>query len=149
MARIWTMVLIAALAGCGSLAGLAPSDVEIATNPENSHCVLKGRDFTAEVDTPAKVAVPVSAAPVSVTCTAEGRRPTVFSLRATGSGWSWGNSALIGVTAGGAVLGLLFDETTGGGNSYARSVKYDLDPDRPRAVHTNERGGERMILQAR
>jgi len=139
----------AALAACGSLVGLTSSTVQVATNPPNSHCVLKGHDFTAAIDTPASVEVPKAAAPVTVTCTAEGRRPTSYTLTASSNGWNWGNSALIGVSSGAAVLALVVDETWGGGHGYAESVKYELDPDRPRAVHTVERGGENMTFQAR
>ncbi len=156
MAQHWakTVLTVAAFTvapGCASVLSSTESTVQISTNPPKAHCDLKGLGgFTAGIETPASVTIPSSAAPVIVTCVAEGRKPTSYTLDAAADGWIWGNSALVMVTGGAAVLGLLVDEGRGAGKSYAETVNYDLDPDRPRSVHTLERGGgNEMTLQAR
>ena len=116
-----------------------------------SHCELSGRDgFTATVDTPAKITIPHSAAPVQVACTAPGHRRTVNTLSATSSGWIWGNSALMVVTGGAVVLGLVVDEALGSNWTYPSDAKFDLDVDRQRPVRATSRDGSQDLnLKAR
>lgn len=143
-------VAVLAVGACASIVGSTESTVQIRTDPDSSHCDLHGRGgYVAAVETPASVTIPSSAAPVSVTCTAPGRRATTNTLDATANGWMWGNSALVMVTGGAAVLGLLVDESRGAGRAYVESVEYRLDSGAPRSVLTRDRGtGSRMTLQA-
>ncbi len=142
---------VMAVGACASIAGSNSTTVQFSTNPAGGHCDLRGTaGYAASVDTPASLDVPTSAAPVIVTCTAQGRRPTTYSLDASANGWRWGNSALIVVTGGAAVLGLLVDESRNAGMSYVDAVRYDLDPDRPRTIVARDRtGGETLTLQTR
>jgi len=146
MGRWWRKGVIAVvmLGGCASLVSTNHSTVQINTNPSNAQCTLKGHGFATAVTTPARVTLPSSAAPLIVTCVAYGWRPTSFTLDATADGWIWGNSALVAVTGGAAVLGLLFDESRDAGKVYSGTVNYDLDQDHPRTVltHTRLNGGE-------
>jgi len=83
-------------------------------------------------------------------CSADGWRPTSYSLDATADGWIWGNSALVVVTGGAAVLGLLVDESRDAGMVYSETVNYELDRDRPRTVFTSDRvNGIDTTLQTR
>lgn len=131
------------LAACASVVGSTESQVHIRTNPDKARCDLKGHGgYAASVETPAALTVPVSAAPVTVTCAAAGFRPTSYTLDATADGWIWGNAAFMVATGGVAVLGALVDENRGAGKSYAEEVRYDLAPDRPRPVRVKSRGGD-------
>jgi hypothetical protein len=138
------MVLVAALllAGCASMINGSSSEVNIATRPDGAHCRLSGGDgFTADITTPARLEIPHKAAPVTVTCDAPGFRRTVNTLNAGGSGWLWGNSALIAVTGGAAVLGLLVDEAMGATTSYGSDFSMDLDHGRERQLRATQRNG--------
>ncbi len=141
--------MAAGVAACASLAGSTESTVKITTNPAAAQCTLKGRDgFRAQVATPASVTLPNAAAPVMVTCTAPGYRPTSYALDISSNGWIWANSALVAVTGGAAVLGLLVDESRDAGKSYQDTVNYDLESGRPRDVQAIQRNGGEMHLQA-
>lgn len=131
-----------ALTSCASVVGSTESTVQIKTNPAQAHCQLKGYDFNAEVDTPAELSVPHSAAPVTVHCTAPGFRPTSYTLDAKSDGWIWGNSAFIVATGGIAILGAVVDESRGAGRSYAEEVQYDLAPERTRVLRARDRSGD-------
>ena len=152
MTRRWAgavMAVAVGLAGCASLAGPTASTVKINTNPAAARCTLTGHGgFHAALTTPGSVSVPASAAPVIVTCTAPGRRPTSYTLDASANGWIWANSALVAVTDGAAVLGLLVDESRDAGRVYQDTVTYDLQSAQPRDVHLRQRTGGETTLRA-
>ncbi|OAN44676.1 hypothetical protein A6A04_07550 [Paramagnetospirillum marisnigri] len=129
----------------------AQSDVQIRTNPDKAQCRLSGRGgYNAEIETPAKVTIPHSAAPVTVTCEAPGFRRTVASLQANSSGWIWANSGFIVATGGAAVLGLVVDEALGSDWTYRKDVNLELDAERVRPVRVRSRdGSEDLRLEAR
>lgn len=139
-----------AVAACASVVGSTESSVQIRTNPDQASCQLKGRDYSASVQTPAELTIPHSAAPVTVSCLAPGFRVTTYTLDAKGDGWIWGNSAFMLATGGIAVLGALVDESRGAGRAYADQVHYDLTPDTARMVRARDRAGDvDLHLQAR
>lgn len=154
-ARVFSMgvagTALVVLAACASVVGSTESDVQIRTNPDKARCDLRGYEgFAASVETPASVAIPTTAAPVTVTCQAPGFRPTSYTLDASADGWIWGNSALFLASGGVAVLGALVDESRAAGKSYAEEVHYQLSPDRPRPVRARSRdGGQDLNLLAR
>ena len=139
------------ITACASAFNPPSSDVQISTNPPQSHCELSGRDgFAAVVDTPSKLSIPHAAAPVQVVCTAPGHRRTVNTLNATSSGWIWGNSALIAVTGGAMVLGLVVDEALGSNWTYPSDANFDLDVERQRPIRVRSRDGSQDLdLKAR
>jgi len=146
MARLAVCGGLVAVASCASAVNPRESEVQIRTNPDAAHCVLSGReDYRAEVDTPAMMTIPHSAAPVQVACTAPGHRRTVNVLGATSSGWIWGNSALLMVTGGAAVLGLVVDEALGSDWTYPGDAKFDLDAERQRSVRIQTRDGSQDL----
>lgn len=140
-----------AVTACASVVGSTSSDVQIRTKPDKARCELRGFEgYSATIETPATVTIPTKAAPVTVTCAAPGFRPSSYTLDASANGWIWGNTALMTVTGGVAVLGALVDETRSAGRSYAEEVQYDLSPERPRPVRVRTRSGETELhLQAR
>lgn len=142
---------IATLAACASVVSSTKSDVQIRTNPDKAQCDLRGfGGYAASVETPATLAVPASAAPVTVTCKAPGFRPTSHTLNTSADGWIWGNSVFMVATGGVAILGALVDESRSAGKSYAEEVHYDLSPDKPRPVRVRTRAGDTDLnLQAR
>lgn len=151
--QFWVGLLgIAGLTACASVVSPSTTDVQIRTNPDAAQCDLTGfEDFSASVHTPASVAIPTNASPVTVVCRAPGFRPTSYTLTAsTQDGWVWGNSAFVFATGGVAILGALVDEGRSAGKSYADQVQYDLNPDQPRQVRVRSRDGNvQMDLQAR
>ena len=152
MLRRWgsAVMALAMLGGCASIISTNRSTVQISTNPSNAQCTVKGRGFATQITTPASLTLPASAAPLIVTCAAEGWRPTSYSLDATADGWIWGKSALVVVTGGAAMLGLLVDESRDAGKVYREAVTYELDRDRPRTVFTSDRlNGVDTTLQTR
>ena len=140
-----------AVAACASAINPSASDVQIRTNPDRAHCEMTGGEgYRAEIDTPAVVTIPHSAAPVQVACTAPGRRRTVNTLSATSSGWIWGNTALLMVTGGAAVLGLVVDDALGSNWTYPSDAIFDLDAERQRSVQVKARDGSQTLdLKAR
>ncbi len=154
MVRRWrgaavVAAMAAGVAGCGSLAGPTASTVTINTNPAAAQCTLTGHGgFHAAVTTPGSVSVPAAAAPVLVTCTAPGRRPTSYTLDASANGWVWVDSALGAVADGAAVLGLPVAASDDAGRVYQGTVNYDLESGRPRDVHVLQRNGGETTLQA-
>jgi len=152
MVRWWGSVAMAVvmLGGCASIVSSNRSTVQITSNPANADCTIKGHGFATRVTTPASLVLPSSAAPLIVTCVADGWRPTSYSLDATADGWIWGNSALVVVTGGAAVLGLLVDESRDAGKVYSETVNYELDRAHPRTVFTSDRlNGVDATLQTR
>ncbi|MBR9970492.1 hypothetical protein [Magnetospirillum sulfuroxidans] len=148
--RVVTLAGVVAVAACASVIGSTESAVQIRTNPAQARCDLKGREFTASVQSPAEVVIPHSAAPVTVNCVAPGFRPTSYTLDARSDGWIWGNSAFMVATGGIAVLGALVDESRGAGRNYAEEVQYDLVPDKARPIRARNRSGDvDLQLQAR
>lgn len=153
--RVWARALVCmgvvAGSGCASVVGSSESDVAIRTNPPAAQCHLKGHGgYSATVATPATLTIPTAAAPVTVTCSAPGFRPTANTLDASAEGWVWGNSAFMVASGGVALLGLVVDESLGAGRAYSSDVHYDLAPDVPRAVRARSRGGDvDLRLQAR
>lgn len=140
--RVVTVSGLVALAACASVVGSTESAVEIRTNPDRARCALSGYGFSAQVDTPATILLPHSAAPVAVNCTAPGFRPTSYTLDAKADGWIWANSALFIATGGIAVLGAVVDESRGAGRAYAEHVQYDLAPDTARQIRLKQRNGD-------
>ena len=130
------------LAGCGSMVNGTSSEVNVATQPAGARCSLSGNDgFAAEITTPAKLDIPHKAAPVTVACQAPGYRRTVNTLNTGGSGWLWGNTALIAVTGGAAVLGLVVDEAMGGATRYGATFTMELDQGAGRQLRATQRNG--------
>jgi len=129
------------LSSCASVINASSADVVIRTRPEPAQCVLSGQGgYHATIDAPATVAVPRSAAPVTVSCSTPGYRRTVATLSASADGWVWGNSALVIVTGGVAFLGLAVDEATGSVWNYQPGLTVPLDEDKPRPLNLHQRG---------
>jgi hypothetical protein len=134
------------LVGCASLVNSRTAEVRIATQPVQAHCTLSGEDdYRAEIDSPAVIAIPRAAAPITVECTAAGYRRTVASLQAGSGGWIWGNSALIVGTAGAAVLGLVVDETLGSNQTFDPDLTVTLESERARALRARSRADGHVL----
>lgn len=150
--RIVVATLAAAvLGGCASVMGDTESEVAIRTEPAGARCILTGRDgYQDSVITPVTIAIPHTAAPVTMRCEAPGFRPTSASLDASADGWMWANAGLIFGTGGAILLGAVVDESRGAGRAFEGEVEVKLAPDRPRAVRVmNRSDGTGMDLRAR
>jgi len=115
--------------------------VRIHTRPEAVQCVLTGQGgFTETIVSPATVAVPRDAAPVTVACVAPGYRRTVATLTSSPDGWVWGNSALIVVSGGVAFLGMAVDEAVGSMWDFSPDFTLPLDEAKRRPLTARQRG---------
>jgi hypothetical protein len=132
--------MVAGLGGCATVVRSSSADVHLVTRPGSARCDLSGAGgWQAAVDTPAVLAIPRAAAPITVVCRAPGFRRTVASLQATAGGWIWGNSALFVATAGAAVLGAAIDESLGSNRTYDPELVVDLDPGLRRTLRARSR----------
>jgi hypothetical protein len=152
VARRMAVVLTAAgmLAGCASFFGAERSNVVFRTVPVHADCAVAGPAFHRTVATPARIAIPSSATPLTVTCVAKGYRKRVMQLRSTSDGWVWSRSMMAAVDSGAAALGLTSGSGHGTGPTYGRLVRITLDRRTPHSVFLRQRDGGRTIeIEAR
>jgi hypothetical protein len=131
------------LSGCGSLFESRSGEVSLTTTPPGAHCLLQGRrGYSAEVDTPAKLRVPTSAAPVDITCVASRYRSVSARMDIASDGWIVRNSAaLSGIGADGlSLIGI------GTGHDDARDkpkndYSMELAPITPHPIRIRQRDG--------
>ena len=112
----------AALAGCSSLSGPSEQETRIATSPAGAECVLEGRGYRQTVRTPAAVAPPVAAAPLTVTCTAPGHR--------TAKGWMRArfDNRMLGNLVFGSSLGVMIDMINDRDRVYPSTYRVHMEP---------------------
>lgn len=111
------------LAGCASIVSKTDSTTYFETNPEKARCVLHGQDFKRVVNTPDSIALPAGAAPITVSCSADGFRPTTAVLDTKIDGWIFGNILF------GGVIGLAMDAARGAGFKYPPKFSVVLEPE--------------------
>jgi hypothetical protein len=99
------------------------STTYIETNPEKARCVLHGQDFKRVVNTPDSIALPAGAAPITVSCAADGYRPATAVLDTKIDGWIFGNIIF------GGLIGLAMDAARGAGFKYPPKFSIVLEPE--------------------
>ena len=110
------------LIGCASIVSETDSTTYIETEPEKARCELHGQDFRRVIDTPASVHLDADAAPVTVSCKADGYRETAEVLDTSMDGWILGNIIF------GGIIGVAVDAARGAGQKFPPRFMVILDP---------------------
>ncbi len=116
-AAVGTAVLLSACGGTQT-AGFGP--VRIETYPLDGTCQLAGSGYTMMAKAPADIVVPLSAAPVLVSCSTESGYKGAETLSTTPDPWSPAN---VGSSLG---LGYLVDRTSGSGRRYPELMRVTM-----------------------
>ena len=108
------------LSACGGnqTAGFGP--VRIETYPLDGACKLEGSGYTMMAKAPADIVVPLSAAPVLVSCSTESGYKGAETLATTPDPWSPAN---VGSSLG---LGYLVDRTSGSGGRFPELMRVTM-----------------------
>lgn len=117
------ILFVCLVSGCASMVSKTDSTTYIETVPEKACCVLHGQDFKRVVNTPDSIALPANAAPITVSCTADGYRPTTATLDTKADGWIFGNILF------GGLIGLAVDAGRGAGFKYPPKFTVVLEPE--------------------
>lgn len=112
------------LSGCASVVSDNDTTTYIHTVPETARCDLRGEEFERVINTPGSISLPSKAAPVSVTCTAAGYKPTNATLDTSVDGWIFGNIIL------GGIIGAVIDAGRGAGMRYPEELEVILEPEK-------------------
>ncbi len=116
-------LLLLAVGGCASIVSDNESTTYIETDPEVAKCVLHGQDFKRVVMTPDSLHLPASAAPLTVSCSADGFITTAEELDTEIDGWIFGNILL------GGGIGFLIDAARDAGEQYPPRFTVVLQPE--------------------
>lgn len=126
--QLFRPLLPLALAGmtgaCASIVSNTDSTTYIQTEPENARCELHGQDFKRVLNTPASLALPAKAAPLTVACVADGYRITTETLDTKIDGWIFGNILF------GGLIGVAVDAARGSGQKFPPQFTVILEPER-------------------
>ena len=112
-----TAIFLSACSGTQT-AGFGP--VRIETYPLDGNCQLKGSGYTIMAKAPADIVVPLSAAPVLVSCSTESGYKGAETLSTTPDPWSPAN---VGSSLG---LGYLVDHMSSGGRRYPELMRVTM-----------------------
>lgn len=120
--RCLTLALAAmVLAACAGTQGKG-RPTRIATLPEDARCELRGNGFDRVVQTPVRIHLPKKAAPVTITCQAQGFRTTRGTLDTRLDKAVFANLLM------GSMLGFVVDVGTGAARKYPRGITIVLEP---------------------
>jgi hypothetical protein len=114
--------LCTALAGCSSLSGGGGQQTEIVTDPPGAECVVAGAGYRQVVRTPDGVSPPISAAPLTFTCTAPGHRTAEGPLHARF------DNRIISNLVFGSSLGVAIDMMNGRDTVFPRQYRVHMEP---------------------
>ena len=109
------------LAACAGTQGKG-RPTRITTLPNDARCELRGRGFDRVVQTPVRVHLPKKAAPVTITCHAQGFRTTRGRLDTRLDGAVFANLLM------GSMLGFVVDVGTGAARNFPRGITIVLEP---------------------
>ena len=110
------------LSGCASIVSDNDWNTYLQTDPEKARCQLNGRDFNRTVDTPSNITLPSSAAPLTVTCQADGYKQETQTLDTSIDGWIFGNVLI------GGLIGVAVDAVRDAGEKYPPQMTVVLEP---------------------
>lgn len=116
--------LAAASSACASIVSETDSATYIETAPEKARCELHGQDFKRLVETPNSINLPAKAAPLTVSCRADGYKTTTATLDTKMDGWIFGNIIF------GGIIGGVVDAARGAGQKYPPKFSVLLEPER-------------------
>jgi cell division septation protein DedD len=119
VARKLALVAVAFLSACASEHSAGYGPVRIETYPLDGTCILAGNGYTMRAQAPADLVVPLSAAPVTVTCETESGYKGTETLGSNYDPWSPANVGSLG-------LGYLVDQTAGSGRRYPELLRVTM-----------------------
>lgn len=130
-APLIVLVLAALVSACSGsyTAGYGP--VRIETYPLDGACRLKGNGYSMQTKAPADLVVPLSASPVTVTCSTESGYRGTDTLDSTYDPWSSANVGSLG-------LGYLVDKSSGSGRRYPELLSVTMiytEAGKPEDIH--------------
>lgn len=108
--------------GCASIISDDESTTYIETIPECAECTLHGQDFKRKITTPDSIHLPSEAAPITISCKAEGYRTTSEVMDTKMDGWIFGNIIF------GGIIGAVVDAGRGAGQKFPPKFTVQLDP---------------------
>lgn len=120
--RVLMLGVIAALSGCASIVSGNKSTTYIETDPKKARCELDGKDFKRVVQTPTSIHLSATAAPIKVTCTADGYHAATTEMNTSSDGMILGNILF------GGVIGVVVDAASQSGMKFPERVTLALDP---------------------
>lgn len=122
MLHAFSIGLIILLPGCASIISGNESTTYIETDPEKARCELDGKDFKRVVHTPDTIRLSAKAAPIKITCTADGYHPATAEMATTSDGSILGNIIF------GGVIGVAVDAASQSGMKFPERISLALDP---------------------
>ena len=121
--RLVPVLLLGSLSACASIVSDNDSTTYIGSEPEGARCELHGQDFKRVITAPDSMTLPAEAAPITVSCKAEGYRTTTAELDTSMDGWIVGNLLF------GGIIGVAVDAARGAGQKYPPQLTVLLDPE--------------------
>lgn len=118
-APLFVLALTALVSACSGsyTAGYGP--VRIETYPLDGACRLKGSGYSMQTKAPADLVIPLSAAPVTVTCSTESGYRGTETMGSTYDPWSSANVGSLG-------LGYLVDQSSGSGRRFPELLRVTM-----------------------
>ena len=110
------------LGGCATLVSGDETDTQITTDPIGAECELVGDNYNIVVTTPANVQLDSDAAPVTITCNADGHVEEIAEIDTSMDGSIFGNILM------GGLIGIAIDAASGSGQKYPETVDLVLVP---------------------
>lgn len=123
LSLLFFTLLLTLVSGCASIVSDNESTTYIQTDPEHARCELHGQDFTRVVNTPSSISLPSEAAPITISCKADGYKNTVQEIDTSGDGWIVGNIIF------GGIIGAVVDASRGAGEKYPPQYSMVLEPE--------------------
>jgi len=121
--RLVPVMLLGSLSACASIVSDNDSTTYIGSEPEGARCELHGQDFKRVITAPDSMTLPAEAAPITVSCKADGYRTTTAELDTSMDGWIVGNLLF------GGLIGVAVDAARGAGQKYPPQLTVLLDPE--------------------
>ena len=116
------LVSAALLGGCAGGLGTTQHSTLIATDPPSATCDLQGADYATRIVTPARLEIPKSAAPVTMTCQTDRHQPFKTILKPQF------NPKILGNIMIGSTLGIVSDMMGGHDSIYPKRLTINLEP---------------------
>jgi hypothetical protein len=112
------------LSACASIVSDNTSTTYLDTDPEKARCELHGQDFKRVVETPNSISLPAKAAPLTISCSADGYKTASGNLDTEMDGWIFGNLIF------GGIVGVVVDVARGAGQKFPPKMTVVLEPER-------------------
>lgn len=120
--RAVSVCLVILLPGCASILSGNESTTSIETDPEKARCELDGKNFKRVIETPESIRLSAKAAPIKITCTADGYHPATTKMDTSSDGTILANIIF------GGVIGIVVDAATQSGMKFPKRISLALDP---------------------